>query len=149
MSNITFNGAPMAIGYFNGTNTTLGIDEGILLTTGTVLNTLDGPHGPNNQSGAGMDNGAGGYPPLSNIIGGTPTFNASILEFDFVPYSDTVRFNYVFASEEYPEYVGSQYNDVFAFFISGPGIAGIQNMATLPSGQAVACLLYTSDAADE
>ncbi len=138
VSNIAFNGAPMAIGYFNGTNTTLGIDEGILLTTGTVLNTLDGPHGPNNQSGAGMDNGAGGYPPLSNIIGGTPTFNASILEFDFVPYSDTVRFNYVFASEEYPEYVGSQYNDVFAFFISGPGIAGIQNMATLPSGQAVA-----------
>ena len=138
VSNITFNGAPMAIGYFNGTNTTLGIDEGILLTTGTVLSTLDGPHGPNNQSGAGMDNGAGGYPPLSNIIGGTPTFNASILEFDFVPYSDTIRFNYVFASEEYPEYVGSQYNDVFAFFISGPGIAGIQNMATLPSGQAVA-----------
>ncbi len=52
VSNIAFNGAPMAIGYFNGTNTTLGIDEGILLTTGTVLNTLDGPHGPNNQSGA-------------------------------------------------------------------------------------------------
>jgi gliding motility-associated-like protein len=138
VSNITFNGAPMAIGYFDATNTTLGIDEGILLTTGTVQNTIDGPHGPNDAPNAGMDNGAGGFPPLTNLIGGTPTFNASILEFDFVPYSDSVRFNYVFASEEYPEYVGSQFNDVFAFFISGPGITGLQNMATLPSGQAVA-----------
>ncbi len=138
VSNITFNGAPMAIGYFDASNTTLGIDEGILLTTGTVQNTPDGPHGPNDLSNAGMDNGAGGFPPLTNLIGGTQTFNASILEFDFVPYSDSVRFRYVFASEEYPEYVGSQFNDVFAFFISGPGISGLQNMATLPSGQAVA-----------
>lgn len=138
VSNITFNGAPMAIGYFDASNTTLGIDEGILLTTGTVQNTADGPHGPNDQSNAGMDNGAGGFPPLSNLIGGTGTYNAAILEFDFVPYSDSVRFRYVFGSEEYPEYVGSQFNDVFAFFISGPGIPGLHNMALLPSGQPVA-----------
>lgn len=138
VSNVTFNGSPAAIGYFDASNTTLGIDEGILLTTGTVSNTGDGPHGPNNQSGAGFDNGSGGFPPLSSLIGGIDTYNASRLEFDFVPYSDSVRFRYVFASEEYPEYVGSQFNDVFAFFISGPGISGLQNIATLPSGQAVA-----------
>lgn len=51
------------------------------------------------------------------------------MEFDFVPATDNISFNYVFGSEEYPEYVCSQFNDVFAFFISGPGIVGLQNIA--------------------
>ena len=52
------------------------------------------------------------------------TNDVAILEFDFVPSSDTVSFNYVFASEEYLAFVNSSYNDVFAFLISGPGITG-------------------------
>ncbi|MBI3238608.1 MAG: choice-of-anchor L domain-containing protein, partial [Flavobacteriia bacterium] len=119
-----------------GTN--LGIATGIVMTTGTIYNNGDGPQGPNNSSGSGVDNGMGGYSQLSNLIGGTQTYNTAILEFDFVPYSDTVRFKYVFGSEEYPEYVGSTFNDVFAFFISGPGISGLQNIAKLPNGAAVA-----------
>ncbi len=132
VSNVFYSGSVGAIGTFNSTNANVGIDEGIIITTGTVNPGTDGPHGPNNQSNAGMDNGAGGYPPLTNL-GGAQTFNASILEFDFIPFSDTVRFEYVFGSEEYPEYVGSQFNDVFAFFITGPGLnpAG-ENMAIIP-----------------
>ena len=63
-----------------------------------------------------------------------------MLEFDFVPYADTVAFNYVFGSEEYPEYAppeSSTYNDVFGFFISGPGIIGYENIAQLPNGNGV------------
>lgn len=52
------------------------------------------------------------------------TNDATILEFDFVPSSDTVKFNYVFASEEYLTFVNTSFNDVFAFLISGPGITG-------------------------
>ena len=52
------------------------------------------------------------------------TGDAAILEFDFVPSSDTVSFNYVFTSEEYLGFVNSPFNDVFAFLISGPGITG-------------------------
>lgn len=137
ISNIQFSGGNAAIGYFTANNTNLGLSEGIVMTTGTVLNTGSGPHGPNNQPAAGMDNGAGGYQALSNLINGIPTYNASILEFDFTTCSDKVQFNYVFGSEEYLEYVGSEYNDVFAFFISGPGL-GTQNIAKLPNGQVVA-----------
>jgi gliding motility-associated-like protein len=139
VSNISYSGKASAIGSFNGANTNLGLNEGIVMTTGTVINNGNGPHGPNTSDGSGTDNGQGGFSLLSNLIGGTETFNAAILEFDFVPQSDIVSFRYVFGSEEYPEFVNSSYNDVFAFFISGPGISGNKNMALVPgSGSAVA-----------
>lgn len=136
VSNITYSGTAAAIGTFNAAGTNLGLQSGLMMTTGTVLNTGDGPHGPNNKSGSGVDNGQPGFGLLSGI-GGAQTYNAAILQFDFVPYSDEVEFRYVFGSEEYPEYVGSTFNDAFAFYISGPGITGNQNMALLPSGQTV------------
>ncbi len=140
VSNIMYNGSPSAIGSFSGTNTNLGIEQGIVLTTGTVINNGSGPQGPNNQAGCGMDNNMGGSTVLSNLIGGTLTYNAAILEFDFIPFSDTVRFKYVFGSDEYPEFAppnNSGYNDVFGFFISGPGITGLQNIARLPTNSSI------------
>ena len=140
VSNIMYNGNPAAIGSFQATGTNLGIDEGIVMTTGTVVANENGPQGPNNQAGSGIDNSYGGSALLSNLLSGEQTFNAAILEFDFVPYSDTVAFNYVFGSEEYPEYAppeSSTYNDVFGFFISGPGIVGYENIAQLPNGNGV------------
>lgn len=139
VSNIMYSGSPSAIGSFNATGTNLGIDQGIALTTGTVLNNGNGPQGPNNQPGSGVDNGSGGSSLLSGLTG-SQTFNAAILEFDFIPYSDTVRFKYVFGSDEYPEFAppnNSGYNDVFGFFISGPGIAGMQNIARLPTNGSI------------
>lgn len=132
VSNVTYSGVQSAIGRFNAQNTALPIEDGIILTTGTISSGPDGPYGPNNQPNAGMDNGAGGFGLLSNLINGTSTYNAAILEFDFIPQSDTIEFEYIFGSEEYPEWVGDQFNDVFAFFISGPGINGTQNMAIIP-----------------
>lgn len=140
VSNIMYNGNPAAIGSFQATGTNLGIDEGIIMTTGTVIANENGPQGPNNQAGSGVDNAYGGSALLSSILNGEQTYNAAILEFDFVPYADTVAFNYVFGSEEYPEYAppeSSTYNDVFGFFISGPGIIGYENIAQLPNGNGV------------
>lgn len=140
VSNILYNGSPSAIGSFNANGTNLGIAQGIIMTTGTILNNGDGPHGPNNSPSSGIDNNMPGSGILSGIIQGTQTYNAATLEFDFIPYADTVRFKYVFGSEEYPEFAppnNSTYNDVFGFFISGPGIVGLQNIAQLPNGGGV------------
>lgn len=140
VSNISYNGAGATISEFTATGTNLGIANGIVMTTGTVLNNGAGPQGPNNQTNSGVDNSYGGSGLLAGITGGADTYNAATLEFDFVPYSDTVRFRYVFGSEEYPEYAppnNSSYNDVFGFFISGPGISGLQNIAKLPTGAIV------------
>lgn len=112
---------------FNGATTNLGIASGILLTTGDGNIAV----GPNNLAGAASNDNNPGDNDLENLTG-TPTFDAAVLEFDFVPQNDTIKFRYVFASEEYPEYVCSLFNDLFAFFISGPGIAGVQNIALIP-----------------
>jgi len=138
VSNVSYTGSANAIGSFNGASTNLGLATGIVLTTGTVLNTGgvfggDGPQGPNDSGSAGTDNGAPGYGPLT-ALAGTDTHNAAILEFDFVPQSDSVHFKYVFGSDEYPEFVDGGFNDAFAFFISGPGFGGSYNMATIPGG---------------
>ncbi len=137
VTNISYQGAPMAIGLFNGNNSNIGFSNGVIMTTGTVLGNVSGPVGPNNSDGAGMDNNAPGFPLLSQILGGEPTFNAAVLTFSFIPQGDKVEFRYVFGSEEYPEYVGSQFNDVFGFFITGPNPAGgfynNTNIARLPT----------------
>ena len=63
----------------------------------------------------------------------SPTFDACTLEFDFsCPSASQISFQYVFTSEEYNEYVNSQFNDVFGFFLNGV------NIATLPGGMSVA-----------
>lgn len=137
VSNITYQGNSLAIGDFNGVNSNVGLSQGIILSTGTVLDGLrnglkNGPVGPNNNGGASTNHGGFGDNALSDLVNGTQTFDAAVLEFDFIPQGDTVRFEYVFASEEYLEYVGAASNDVFAFFISGPSIVGEKNIALIP-----------------
>jgi gliding motility-associated-like protein len=108
-----------AYGAFNnGQTTNLGIDSGIVLTTGTLTN-LGGP-ATNNMS---QSNGAPGYALLQPIANNQQTYDRCLLEFDIVPTCDTLQINYVFGSDEYPTYVNSIY-DVFAFFVTGANPAG-------------------------
>jgi len=127
-SNITFTGYANAIGKFSvsGLPNTLGMDSGLVLTTGTVLATDingPGPQGPNNSGSSGFSNTGGSDPDLA-LLGGNPSYNAAVLEFDFIPTSDTVSFDFAFGSEEYMEYVDLGVSDAFGFFVSGPGISG-------------------------
>ncbi|PHR30817.1 MAG: hypothetical protein COA38_09765 [Fluviicola sp.] len=126
VSNVQFTGHPQAVGSFISDSSSLGLSKGVILTTGLIYSD-DGPQGPNDDSGAAIDNGYNGTPLIPN------SYNASILEFDIWSFVDTIEFRYVFGSDEYPEYVGSQFNDQFRIFIEGPGISGLQNLSYLPS----------------
>ncbi len=139
ISSVQFTGDNVAIGEFTSGPTSLGgMTHGIVMTTGTVLNSVSGPQGPNDEGGSGTDNNGGSSGLLNGLIGGgSNTFNAATLEFNFVATGDVVSFKYVFGSEEYLEYVDAGFNDVFGLFISGPGIAGTQNIAKLPNGTPV------------
>lgn len=139
ISNVTFNGQPGNIvttqcGFFNGVNSNVGINSGMIIGSGDINVAV----GPNDQGGATLgfadeivvDNDL-------NDIATTDLNDHGVLEFDFIPIGDTISFKYVFGSEEYNEYVCSDFNDVFGFFISGPGINGTfsnngENIAIIP-----------------
>jgi gliding motility-associated-like protein len=125
VNNIEFNGQSGAIptvqaSYFSSFNSNIPILEGVLLTTGVGTVAV----GPNNSGNDGSDIGVSYYDTDLNAISTASTNDEAVLEFDFIPDGDTLVFYYAFASEEYNEYVCSSFNDVFGFFISGPGISG-------------------------
>lgn len=129
VSNIKYTGAPNASGLFCSGISSIGFDTGILLTSGDAANVI----GPNNSPAASKDNQLGGDPDLTALISvgvTNQTFDAAVLEFDFVPESNTVQFSYVFGSEEYNEFVNSSFNDVFAFFVNGVNFALIPGTTT-------------------
>ena len=132
VSNAQLTCPSQANGIFQDGGASVGLTGGIVLTTGRALTTgsafgINGPASAN----ANINNGAPGDPQLAALANNT-TLDACILEFDLAPQGDSVRFDYVFASEEYNNATCGPYNDAFAFFISGPGIAGAQNMALVP-----------------
>lgn len=127
VSNATYNGAPVASGIFTGGLASgIGIENGIILTSGNANLAV----GPNDNDGATSNNGFPGDTDLSALIPGFNTFDASVLEFDFTTATGNLFFNYVFASEEYNEFVNSSFNDVFGFFLDGQNIALIPGTTT-------------------
>lgn len=131
VSNIKSTGSANSRGMFSQGQTSVNISNGIVLCTGPT-NVLPGPNDIPNVNG-GFGNNSSDDPHLSTLTSGNQ-YDVSIIEFDFKPTANMVQFDFVFGSEEYCEYVNSIYNDVFGFFISGPGINGVQNLAVLPDG---------------
>jgi len=113
---------------FDSDNNELGLRQGLVLTSGLV----DLIPGPNDDSGATFPHEAPGDPHLDYLSviqgNGLPSEDACVIELDVFVASDELAFEYVFGSEEYPEYANSLYNDIFAFFASGPGIVGNPNL---------------------
>ncbi len=110
----------LSIGQFKKGTDNIKLKDGIILSTGTI----DLAQGPNidNESGFGFEIQSTD-PDLSQSATST-LFDVTGIEFEFVPLTDRITFRYVFASEEYCEFVGTEFNDVFGFFVSGPGING-------------------------
>jgi len=147
ISGATLNCASGANGLFKNGPSTLGIDSGVVLTTGRSK-TSGSTFGVNGAATAfaSTDNGLGGDADLTSIAGAA-TLDVCKLEFNFIPVGDTVRFRYVFGSEEYPEWACKGYNDAFGFFISGPGITGVKNMAQIPGSSMPVTINNVNDVA--
>ncbi len=139
VSNITFNGLPgttltQQASSFNGLNCNVGIEQGVMLATGSVLNA----EGPNDSGSSSLTAGETSIsdPDLLLLSGNASINDAAVLEFDFIPIGDSILFDFVFASDEYLEFVNS-INDAFGFFLSGPNITGpysnnSMNIALIP-----------------
>ncbi len=119
--------AGQANGTFTAIASNLGISNGIVLTTGQATAVAGAEAGVTS-----FNNNTTGDPALQTLSGAATTKDACILQFDLVPKGDTIKFDYVFGSEEYINSICGPYNDAFAFFISGPGITGTVNMARVP-----------------
>ena len=128
-----------ASGIFGSGLISMGLDSGIVLSSGKVDNSAPGTTASALSNPSSLfnntDNLAAGDADLINlgVTSATITKDACSLSFDVIPICDTLRFQYVFASEEYPEWVNSTFIDAFAFFISGPGITGVENIAVVPT----------------
>jgi hypothetical protein len=126
ISNVTYNGSAAntlnaGVGTFQSNGSGLGIESGLILSTGEAI----GAEGDYNIGSAAtsITNGVQNDIDIAGLVAG-PSYDGALLEFDFIATGDSMDFVYVFGSEEYEEFVGSAFNDVFGFFVSGPGING-------------------------
>lgn len=139
ISNITFTGDLDQIGSFDAANSNILIPSGLIMASGSCNLAV----GPNNSGSQTL--GGGNFGVSDPDLDALSTFNtndAAVLEFDFIPTGDSIRFNYSFGSEEYNEYVCGTVNDAFGFFLSGPGINGpfsnnAINLAIIPGTNGV------------
>ncbi len=129
ITNLTTKGNPDYWGIFDGSQSNIGLNSGIILTNGDCRLAM----GVNDLLEVGIFDNTGliGDDDLTAIAGGE-TEDASVLEFDFIAGTDSIFIHFVFASEEYPEWVANIiYNDVFAIWLDG------ENIALLPNGDPV------------
>lgn len=137
---ITYDGDPDAVGLFTGGLNAVGMERGIVMTTGRAVTSGAnlGVASAAGQQASVINGSTAADADLTSIVGANiGVQNVCKYTIQFIPVNDTLRFTYAFASEEYPEYACTQYNDVFGFFISGPGISGIyqngaENIALIP-----------------
>ncbi len=127
VDNVHFMGMIAALGEFTNPSAQPFFSSGIVLSTGAAMDMA----GPNDNPKTSTVNGSPGDKNLYPLAGGR-TFDGAKLAFDFKADKDSVAFNFFFASEEYNDYVGSTFNDVFALVVTGPGFGNGKNLAVLP-----------------
>ena len=131
ISNVEVNCPGRAMGHFTGSSE-LEMAQGLVLTTGSAVGVA-GPASYFSSEYLGTPGDAD-----LEADAGFSTNDACVLEFDCIPAGDTLLFNFSFGSEEYPEFVGTAFNDIFAIYLSGPDMPYPVNVAQLPDGTPVA-----------
>ena len=108
--------------YTGGDSTSPGVvpgDSGVIMSTGEAEDFTNS-NGQSNQSTNTSTNtsGTNNFNPYNTAAGGT-TYDASTLDIDFIPDEDILTMQFVFSSEEYPEFANSIYQDFFGVWING------------------------------
>ncbi len=128
--NVTYTGGASQLGYMTGGEDVFTIESGLVLSSDAAVNITCELGICDDCLGTAFNDPdlldiANSVPPLINQNFSVLSVNdGCVLEFDFTASGDSIRFNYVFGSDEYEAWINTQYNDVFAFFLSGPGIIG-------------------------
>jgi len=129
VSGDSFTAGQNSYGYFNAENTTFPLKEGVILSTFKSRSAI-GPY-VSGQNGGGNNSWLGDAD-LNQALG-INSVNATVLEFDFVPLTNFISFNYIFASNEYQAYFPCEFSDGFAFLIKEKGSTDdYKNLAVLP-----------------
>ncbi len=138
--NITFSGDPNQIGSFNASGSNIALPTGIVMSSGNVNTLVPSGNPSTDYSGPGdamilATAQSVSTNPNAGFI--TSTQDAAVLQFDFIPLGDTVKFRFVFGSEEYTTWINTQYNDAFGFYLTGPNPGGGNytntNLALVPN----------------
>lgn len=129
-----------AAGTFTGGAAVVGFDGGVALSTGTIQGAL----GPNSDFGnSGKDHEAAGDASLDLLVDPEFTYDACVLQFEFFTAApEEIEFDYVFASEEYSEFVGQGFDDVLAFYLNGA--TAVHNIARVTAACATVTGVPTS-----
>ncbi len=108
--------------YTDGDSITPGVtpgNEGVILSTGSV-DFFTRPFGDPNKSNSISVNSTGPNNRSEfNAIAGARTYDASLLIVDFIPDASVMTIQFMFSSDEYPEFSTSVYNDVVGVWVNG------------------------------
>ncbi len=128
LGNVSHKGNVDAMGSFTSTPNVLKITNGLLISTGNAVDAV----GPNDKYNVSKDfEETKEFDKDLKILEKGDLYDLSLIEFDFVSFQNSIKFNYQFGSDEYPEYVGSSFNDIFAFFVSDGKTT--KNIAVIPN----------------
>lgn len=124
----SFGSGKNSYGSFTNSSNNFPFQSGIVLSTWSSTNST----GPFVKNVGGGSNSWLGDSDLDQVLN-INSINATILEFDFTPLTNSISFNYLFASNEYQDDFPCRYSDGFAFLIKEKGsTAAYQNLAVIP-----------------
>ncbi|HIE78676.1 MAG TPA: hypothetical protein EYP92_07690, partial [Candidatus Thioglobus sp.] len=122
-------GSTNGIGYFEANGSSWPFESGLIMTSGDVANA-PGPEAGVISDGTYAWVGDGDLEAAIPGLNAGDTNNASIIEFDFVPVTDHMSFDFIFAAEEYGTFQCT-FTDAFAFLLTDT--AGVTtNLAIVP-----------------
>ncbi|WP_299845956.1 Hint domain-containing protein [uncultured Roseovarius sp.] len=108
--------------YTNGDAIAPGVtpgDSGVLFSTGDLRGFTNNASQSNLRTGTTTGSSGPNNDPDFNAAAGTNTFDASYLDVDFIPTGNVMSMQFVFSSEEYPEFTNGQFQDFVGVWING------------------------------